>query len=58
MTPLGEIKQLSDCSLTHTLLTYWRKLLGAPSLPGEPSSSSEAKGEEGGSEAQIARSAR
>ena len=32
--------------------------LGAPSPPGGPSSSSEAKGEDGGSEAPIARSAR
>jgi hypothetical protein len=27
MTSLGEIAQPSDCSLTHTLLAYWRKLL-------------------------------
>jgi hypothetical protein len=27
MTSLEEIGQPSDCSLTHTLLAYWRKLL-------------------------------
>ena len=27
MTSLGEIAQPSECSLTHTLLAYWRKLL-------------------------------
>ena len=27
MTSLGEIARPSDCSLTHTLLAYWRKLL-------------------------------
>jgi hypothetical protein len=28
MTTLEEIAQASECSLTRTLLAYWRKLIG------------------------------